>query len=90
MRLFEPTAPGSGYVLKRFAMKFAILTVFAMAQVRTPWGSRNAALAPSVFSAAICSGFALYRREAVTLTRLNYWDEAIAFAVIALIMFCVA
>ena len=90
MRLSEPTAPGSGYVLKRFAMKFAILTVFAMAQVRTPWGLRSAALALSVFSAAICGGFALYRREAITLTLLNYWDEAIAFAVIALIMFCVA
>ena len=89
MRLFEPTAPGSGYVLKRFAMKFAILTVFAMAQVRTPWGFRNAALALSVFSAAICSGFALYRREAITLTRLNYWDEAIAFGIIASILFIV-
>lgn len=74
--------PQSRYVLRRFALKLAILSGAALAQVQAPWGFRNAVTALATLSALISVGLAVYRRERPTGGTLNYWDEAIVFLAI--------
>ncbi len=80
----EPDSPSIRYVVKRFALKLAILLVFALAQIPSRWGFGYAFVALTALSGMICIGLALVRREAWTLARLNYWHEAVAFLALAL------
>ena len=80
----EPDNPSTRYVAKRFALKFAILFVFALAQIPSRWGFGYAFVVLTALSGIICIGLALVRREPWTLARLNYWHEALAFLTLTL------
>src|ERR1044071_4296813 len=75
--------PGSVYVLKRFALKVAILCAFAFPQVKAPWGFPGAVTILALFSGLLSALLAVYWRERPRRGPLNYWDEAVAFLGIA-------
>jgi hypothetical protein len=74
---------GSAYALKRFGWKLAILTAFALAQVKAPWGFKGAAITLALISGTLSFALALYWRERPRAGALNHWDEAVAFFGIA-------
>jgi hypothetical protein len=67
------------YVLKRFLLKLAFLLIFALAQIRLPWGFANAVGMLAALSAVISVGLAVFSRERPVAAALNHWSEAIAF-----------
>lgn len=76
--------PENRYAVQRFALKTAILTVFAAAQ----WRHGLALTLGVLFGMAsmIDIGLALYAKTPFSRSRLTYWDEAAAFT----LMSCVA
>jgi hypothetical protein len=77
--------PASAYVVKRFALKLAILLLFALAQVKAPLGFKIAAVTLAMLSALLSGGLAVYWNERPTDRALNYWDEAASFFGIAVL-----
>jgi hypothetical protein len=74
---------GSVYTVKRFGWKVAILSAFALAQVKAPWGFKGAVTILALVSGILSLALALYWRERPRVGALNYWDEAVAFFGIA-------
>ena len=72
----------SQYVLKRFLLKLAFLSVAALAQAQAPWGLRTAATALAILSVLTSVGLAVFWRERPIAGALNYWDEAVVFLAI--------
>lgn len=68
------------FVLRRFALKCAMLTIFAALQWR--WGFIRTIALLSGFSAIMAAAIALYNNEDMRKSRLTYWDEAAAFIMI--------
>ena len=60
-----PFAPdrASTDALKRFAIRLAILTLFALAQIPAPWGFMGAFTIMSLTSAMLCASWAIFRGE---------------------------
>jgi hypothetical protein len=76
--------PRSRYVLKRFLLKLAFLSLAALAQAQAPWGFRIAVTALAVLSGLISAGLAVFWRERPIAGALNYWDEAVVFLAIGI------
>ena len=72
-----PREYDSRRVLIRFGIRTGILVTFA-AFSRAGFGKSLAALL--AMSSILCVVLAFARREATFQTRLNHWDEAIAYA----------
>lgn len=73
--------PENRYVLRRFALKTGILSVFALAQ----WRQGVAITLAILFgiSGMLNAAIALYRRSPMRGRCLNYWDEAAAFTLLS-------
>ena len=78
-------SPASRYVLKRFAIKFTLILFFALAQTWTPWGFADGLATLAIGSVIIDVGLALLLRQPIRGPDLSYWDEALAFAAIAIL-----
>jgi hypothetical protein len=77
--------PQSRYVLKRFLLKLAFLSVAALAQVQAPWGFRVAVTTLAILSALFSAGLAVFWRERPIAATLNYWDEAVVFMAVGVV-----
>ena len=75
-------SPANRRALKRFGIKLAILTAFALAQ----WllGIMSAALFLAIFTAMLDVVGAIWRRERLLSPHITYWDEAAMFLVLFL------
>mgnify|MGYP006956612949 CR=1 FL=1 len=76
------------YVIQRFLLKTAILTLFAVAQ----WRHGVAATLGVLFGMAsmIDIGLALFGKTPLRRSRLTYWDEAVAFLLLSSVATAVA
>ncbi|HEY5239265.1 MAG TPA: hypothetical protein VIJ62_12850 [Rhizomicrobium sp.] len=74
------------YVAKRFAVRLAIICLFALAQIPLPWGFSGGLQLMLLFSVLISVGLAIYRRETLLDNAFGYWDEAGA---LLLLLLCV-
>ena len=85
-------SPGSGaradniYVVRRFAIKLVIISVFALAQSFAPWGFVRALVVLFGFAALIDVGLALLLKQRFKFRALSYWDEAGMFFLLALLL----
>lgn len=76
---FEPL---SRYVLRRFALKLAFLSVAALFQIQAPWGFKAAVTTLALLSALTSVLLAVFWRERPLAETFNYWDEAVVFLAI--------
>lgn len=78
---FQVMTKADRFVLTRFALKSALLTLFALIGVR---GSFLPTFSALFFCAAFLNvGLAVQRKDQVRGRRLSYWDEAAASCLIA-------
>jgi len=73
-------------VITRFAWKILIILGFAGAQSPLPWGFWRSLYIMLVLSGGISCGIALRFREPAKFGNLSYWDEAMWFFFLALIV----
>jgi hypothetical protein len=64
--------PQSQYVVSRFLLKLAILSIAALVQLEAPWGFRIAIMSIATFSTLTSSGLAVFWRERPLSGSLNY------------------
>jgi hypothetical protein len=69
--------------LKRFARRLGILALFALAQIPTPWGFTGSFAIMALTSAMLCASWAVFGGERLLSPSFTYWDEALAFALLA-------
>jgi hypothetical protein len=77
--------PASRHALKRFAIKLALIGLSALAQAFTPWGFADALVALASGSVILDIAIALLLRQQLCGADLTYWDEALAFAAVAVV-----
>lgn len=78
--------PKMKYVLLRFALKLALLSVFAVSRSFPTGGAGKVLATLTLFSGVVDSGLALYHREDPFAMRLTYWDEAAAFVALSIVI----
>lgn len=72
----------SRYRLKRFGVKLALISAFALAQIVSPLGFSRGLEYLLGFTVLISAGIALYKRENLSSRTLDHWDEAALFLVL--------
>ncbi len=72
-------------MLKRFGLKLGLILAAATVQIWTPWGFSNALSSLAAASAGIAVGLAMALGHRWRGPVLSYWDEAVAFAAVALL-----
>lgn len=65
--------------IKRASVRLSLLLLFALAQLFTSWGFAMALQAMFGFTALLCFGYAIFKRERPFAQSLDYWDEGIFF-----------
>ena len=71
--------PASLYTLKRFGVRLALVSVFALAQIVSPLGFGKGLELLLGFTALVCAITAITKREHVASRTLGHWDEAALF-----------
>lgn len=67
----------SAYVLRRFALRLTLLSLWAFAGPAFGWPITFPGL--TFASCVLCIVLALGGREAIERTKLNHWDEALGY-----------
>ena len=75
--------PESHLVVRRFAIKLALLFAAALPQATAPWGFKAALAILALASALIDVGIAMFSHDQLMRGALNYCDEAIVFVAVA-------
>lgn len=77
-------SPESLYTVKRFGIKLALISVFAVPQIFSPLGFGMGLESLLGFNALVSAAVAAYNRERFSSHTVGYWDEAVAFIMLAI------
>jgi hypothetical protein len=81
----RPLDPSVFLVPKRFALRLAILLLFAAMPFMHGWSFAQLFIVLSGVNAMSCSLLALLHRERPLTSALTHWDEALAMAALCVI-----
>ena len=76
--------PASLYTVKRFGVRLALVSVFALAQIVSPLGFGKGLELLLGFTALVCAITAITKRENASSRTLGHWDEAALFSMLGI------